>query len=277
VKPTALPPDTVWQEWPTLETLHAETGLSVGKLRMRLVRVPCYRCPDKSVRYNPAIAREAITAYEHGAISGVVDAEDEDDAAEAPTRASNDNGNVSIDANVLLLRMLGDSRKDKADAIRAMQAPLETGLTMMKEAMAIQVATNSIQSKRLEHLEGLWDRMVELSEAMIASAAQRELVDRTHADSLALKKRTFELVKDQLPAMLGRWTLTTEASLAMDFLGSLNPMILDHVIESGVLDPDQVAKLTKLRAQLALRQKKPANDVPKPQDQESEPHAATMP
>jgi hypothetical protein len=246
MKPAPLPDDVAkseaWRGWPKLEQLHAETGLKVTELRAKLVDVPCFRCPDKSVRYEPEAARAAVFAFED-------DDEQDDDAEIARDLEGLDNKD---DVYKLLCRELlrnqREERKDRAELIRSMQAPLDRGLQLIE-------ATITRQGARLGELEGVWDRMLLTTETLMSNQTARDLQQKQALHSQKMKEDSFNFVKVHLPTMLDRWQMTGEAALAVEFLASLDPKIVDAVVATGVLDAQQTAMLTKLRTALDARKK----------------------
>jgi hypothetical protein len=267
MKPTTLPEGNAWQEWPTLETLQAESGLKISALRAKLAPIACYRCPDKSVRYEPDVARRVLEeatfrAAGFGDLDG--DDQDDDDDDETPTGQGAHGGRREQLSMASLfsiaLRMLADQRKESATTIRAMQAPLETGLQLVREAM-------TTQSARLAHLEGVWDRMISVSEDMLSTQANRAALEQKAEHSRALQAKTFAMVKEQLPLMLSKWSLTRQAGLALEFLGDLDPKVVDMVAESGILTPEQATKLEQLRAMMQAKSKTEKPEPDKPHDQ----------
>jgi hypothetical protein len=266
MKPAPLPEDAAkseaWRGWPKLEQLHAETGLKVSELRAKLVEVPCYRCPDKSVRYEPEAARAAVFAFD--------DDDDQDDDAEA-AGIDKELSNVENTHDVYkllcreLLRALREERKDRGELVRSMQAPLDRGLSLIE-------TTIGRQATRLEHLEGVWDRMLKATEDLMSAQAVREVANKQAAHSQKMKEESFGFVKEHLPTMLDRWRLTGEAALAVQFLGSLDPKIVDAVIATGVLDAEQTATLGKLRTALEARKRHAEKVHAEEQKKNSESH-----
>jgi hypothetical protein len=257
VRPSACPRGIAWQDFPTLATLQERSGLSLGRLRAVLAEVPCFRCADKSVRYDPSGAATAL------------DRDDEDGGDEAANDngpgVGNDNAGGTLSAHAsagavdqalllsLSLRMLADSRKAHTDTIRTMQEPLTTGLAMMKTA-------NDISAKRLEHMEGMWDRMVMATESLLSSQHDRDLRTTRQTQNAALRSDAVQLVKSQLPRMLDLFRVSGAAGTALEFIASLDPQIIDGVVASGVLEPNQQQLLDKLRAMLP--NKPPPPDSP---------------
>jgi hypothetical protein len=244
MKPQPLPEeatkDRAWESWPKLETLHAETGLSIATLRRKLAAVLCCRCPDKSVRYEPDAARAAV-----------YDFDDDDDQDDDDPIAS---GELSTKADVYqllareLLRSQREERKERAELVRVMQTPMDRCNELCEKLFALLMSRNS-------HLEGLWDRMVLAVEGMASTQAEREIAKGKAEHTKVMREKTFGLVEHQLPTLLNRWQLTSKATLALNFIASLDPLMIDGVIGSGALDPEQVATLTKLRDVLAAERR----------------------
>lgn len=265
MKPTTLPEGSAWQEWPTLESLQAESGLKISALRAKLAPIACFRCPDKSVRYEPDVARRVLeeSSFKAAGFDDLEDDDEDDDDTSSTGSARRQLAEPSMaQLFSIALRMLADQRKESAVTIRAMQQPLETGLELVKQAMATQ-------SARLAHLEGVWDRMISVSEEMLSTQANRGALERKAEHSRALQAKTFAMVKEQLPMMLNKWTLTRQAGMALEFLSDLDPNLIQMVTESGVLSAEQATKLEQLRAML------PKKDKPKP-DEPAAPHDQTF-
>jgi hypothetical protein len=240
-----MPEGVEWRDWPVLEVLQAESGISVGKLRSRLASVPCYRCTDKSVRYEPAAARQAIADRD--------DVEDDDDATEIDAATLSTNSGVFSILAMLLreqMKMSAETRKERQDTIRVMQGPLETGLKLMESVVLTQ-------GKRLEHLEGLWDRMVNATEAMLTQLHTRELERKRSEDSMQMRRQALGMLDKHGPMLWEKWSVTRDAQLAIEFLSSLDPVLVETVAAAGVLTPEQAETLAKLRASLDSRRKPP--------------------
>lgn len=244
MKPQPMPEGVDWRDWPVLEVLQAESGLSVGKLRSRLAAVPCYRCTDKSVRYEPAAARQAIADR---------DDDDDDDASDIDAETLSTNSGVFGILAMLIreqMRMNAETRKERQDTIRVMQGPLDTGLKLMESVVLTQ-------AKRLEHLEGLWDRMVNATEDMMGQMHTRELERKRSEDSMMMRRQALGLLDKHGPMLWEKWSLTRDAQMAIEFLSSLDPVLVETVAAAGVLTPEQAETLAKLRASLAAKQKPP--------------------
>jgi hypothetical protein len=244
VKAAKLPDDSnTWQSWPTFDVLHAESDMKIGVLRSRLVAVPCYRCPDKSVRYEPEAAQTAMFGNFSEAAND--DDDDQDDEAGDGSDGQKPIGIITLTRE--LMKMLGESRKDRSDVIRVMQQPLDTGIRLLEAVVGVQAA-------RLATLEAQWSRMLVTTEEMIAASHGREATERQAAHSREYKLKAWDFVKENVPTVLGKWSLTTEATMALNLIASLDPKIVDSVVAAGVLDQDQIAVLMRLRESLAAKQ-----------------------
>jgi hypothetical protein len=265
MKPQPLPDEALkeraWERWPKLETLHAETGLSIATLRRKLAAVLCCRCPDKSVRYEPDAARAAVFDF---------DDEDDDQEDDDPLAGAelSSKGDVYQLLCRELMRSLREERKDRGELVRTMQVPMDRCNDLSEKLTGLLMARNS-------HLEGLWDRMVLAVEGMASNQAEREINKGKVEHTKKMREQTFALVQSQLPTLLNRWQLTSEATLALNFLASLDPLVVEGVISSGVLDPEQLATLTKLRDSLAAKKAR-ATEKAKEQEptKQSESHDA---
>jgi hypothetical protein len=241
LKAATAPDELEWDELPTFDELVTRTGMSRPKLRAMLTKVPCWRCTDNSVRYSEPEATEALSG------AAVDDSEHEPEA--------------KIDLLYLFNKMLGimaAREKDTRELIKVMGEPLRSGIELWKES-------STLQSTRLGDLEKNWDRMVKLVEEGLTAQNDRDIAAQRFKAQQQMRVDAFALVKDQVPSIVQKWGLTSQASTAITFIQSLDPGLIDMVLELGQLTDEQQAMLKQLRASM------PARPVPAPSSAPTEP------
>jgi hypothetical protein len=238
VKPKPAPASLVWHELPTFDQLLEQSQIKVAALRLRLADVPCWRCPDNTVRYEAEGAESAIAA---------VPSDTHPDAPDKPVTALS-----------LLDKQIGinaAAAKQNVDTIKAMSEPLRAGVELWKAAW-------DRQETRLGKLEATFDRMLAVLEAGLTHQHERELAVKKQAAAVELRGKTLEVVKQQLPAIVSKWGLTKKAQLAVDLVSSLDPAMVQALIDSDVLTEQQTRDLQELRASVANHT--PPTEQPKP-------------
>lgn len=244
-----------WRTWPTLDELHERNRAhKLHAVRALLAPVPCYRCEDNSVRYDPELAELAI--------AGRLDVESDEDEPSLGADLSTELGSGKlIDAMMLfreLARMVGDARREKNETIKAMETPLKTGVAMMERAM-------ELMAKRLEHYDEMWDGLVLTSERLASQQADRDVATLKQSQSVEMRKDVFGLVKDQFPRMMQNFQLAIEGRTALELVRSFEGPIIDTMLEHDVFTAEQKAMIARLR--------QPAKQAPqKPEAQQSENH-----
>lgn len=220
MKPKKAPADLEWHELPTFDTLLGLSRLKVSLLRLKLADVPCWKCVDNTVRYDCDAAELAI-------------AESVDAKAE----------NGDITAMGLLdkqIQINERSAKQQVELLKAMSEPLRMGMEMWLKAW-------ERQEKRLGNLEGNIDRMYAVIESGLTSEHERELAMKKHDASVELRGKTFNLLKEQGPKIIDKWAMTTKARVAVELIDSLDPDVVDSILATDILEPDQMEKLRQLR------------------------------
>lgn len=223
MKPKKLPRrlEGVWPEWPTLDTLHErDKTIKLHVLRAMLQPVPCYRCEDNSVRYDPEIAELALT----GRLPGQDDDAGEDDRESDLTGELQGN---RLDGVMVLCRELGrmvtDARREKNEHIKVMETPMRIGVSMMEQAMAVM-------AKRLEHYDEMWDEMIATAERLQSHDADRQLAATQAERSHEARRDVFAFAKSQLPALISNVKQTAEAKAALDLLRSIPEELVDGLL-----------------------------------------------
>jgi hypothetical protein len=224
MKPKKAPSSLQWHELPTFDHLKEQSGLKVAALRLLLADVPCWRCEDNTVRYDLEASDAALAS------SVLAETKAVNDVDTQPTVLGLLNAQIQIGAQ---------AARQHAETIKAMQAPLMAGVEMCR-------LSSDRQEKRLSALEATFDRMLAAIETGATSQHERDLALKKHDASAALREKTFGLVKTQLPSIVNKWGLTTQASMALQLVQSLDPKMVSAFLEGGILTDEQAAALRKL-------------------------------
>lgn len=239
MKPKKLPKALAdkWQSWPTLEELHERSREhKLHAVRALLAPVPCYRCEDNSVRYDPDLADAALTGR-------LPHADDEDEDPPRDDIAEELRGGKLVDVMVLcreLARMVGDARREKNDTIKAMETPLRVGVAMMERAM-------DLMAGRLKHYDEMWDGMILTSERLASNEADRDLSQKKADQQVALRKDVFGLVKEQFPQIVKNFQLAIEGKTALDLVRSIEGPVIDAMLAHDVFSDEQKSMIVRLR------------------------------
>lgn len=260
--PKSLPKkfEKKWGNFPTLDGVREKyKHVKLHEIRRLLRDVPCYRCPDSSVRYDPDQVVEAMLDAPEGPES------DEDvDTDESPLEPI---ANAkSIDA-LLLFR---EAMKIVADLRRTTQSqeqPMKLGLDLLEKVVARL-------EKRLDHYDGIHDRLLQVTENMISAQAERELQQQKQKDMQELRKQTLGAVSGYLPTLVENFKPSAEAALALKAFSSLEPEMVDTLLNAGALEGEQLSLFTQLRD--LLRKKRAERPQPN-NDEQSSNHAQAAP
>ena len=253
MQPRPLPKkfEKVWQKWPTFDDLRTQNAeLKVHQIRDALKDVPCYRCPDQSARYMPDRAADHLAKLklEPVATPGEDDDEDDDDEESSPLDPIAEP--KGYDALLLFrqaMLIVGDVRKSLGDladsmtkAIGQMTKPMELGLQLVREQ-------NQMMSERLRHYEGVSDRMQLVTEQLLSEQQQREIAMMREKGHQEARKKIFEGAQAYLPKIVDRFKPVGEAAAALDALRTLEPEVLDAIVDGAEMTPEQRAAWTKIR------------------------------
>lgn len=232
-----------WEQWPTLDQLRDQNKeLKLHQLRDVLKKVACYRCPDGSVHYVP----EQVTA---ALLKMPPDADELDDQADEDSDDLDSDLTPPKTYDVLMLfrecmRMLADARRERRDTVVVMETPLKTGLDLVEKMVGVMVG-------RLEAYDKIWDRMMATTERLMSHQAERELEVQRERDKQELRKKTLGLASEYVPTLLQQLGPSAEAALALKAFGSLEPEMVDSLLGSGALQPEQQELFGRLRDVLA--------------------------
>jgi hypothetical protein len=254
MKAKKCPASANWQEWLTLEALQElYPDLKLYSLRELLVRVPCYRCSDNTVRYPTEQAYAALNAPaatnappRRSRVVDLLDPDGEDDE----TLPSQSGYSLQQERDREYRLWLADVRRERNELIKLMETPLRIGVEMIHEASKVQAA-------RLSRLEDQWDKLIRTTEEMVSLHADRDLAAKRQEQAVQLRGRAADAFLDQLPSLVKTWGLNRQATMAMELIASFDQDIFDGFISSGVLTAEQTSTLIQLRASL---KKKPAPD-----------------
>jgi hypothetical protein len=262
---SAIPPwpkGKPFADAPTFDVLRERSGYKVAKLREALRDVPRFKCSDNTVRYDAAAATAAL--------EGADPLHDElDDAAAAaasvaeplptdPVQAALAVMNRTLSLFSVVVRERGEVVRLCNDVIKTMGEPLKLGQDLVREGVAVM-------QTRLDKFETMWDRMVLLVEDLQSTQSERAAAQLQQADRAEMRKDAFGIAKKYLPDAIEKFSLTVEAAAAVDVLRSIDPEILESMLELDVVPKDLLPKARKLIDVLKSRRKSQAAPPPPPE------------
>lgn len=262
MQPRPLPKkfEKVWLKWPTFDDLRTQNGeLKVHQIRDALRDVPCYRCPDQSARYMPDRAADHLARLKLEPVSAAAGDEDDDDGDSSPldelAEPKTYDGLVLFRQGMLIVSDLRKSLGDLADsmtkAIGQMTKPMELGLQLVREQ-------NQMMSERLKHYEGVSDRMQQVCESLLSEQQAREIALMREKAAAETRKKIFEGAQQYLPTLVERFRPVSEATAALEAVRTLEPEVLDAIVEGADMTPEQKTAWTKIRD--VLRTKQPPHE-----------------
>lgn len=257
MQPKPLPKkfEKAWQKWPGFDDLRAQNPqVKVHQLRTALQDVPCYRCPDQSARYLPERAKHAILSIkppkaDAGAGAAAPEQLDEDDDDDAGDEVELAEPKI-YDAMVLfrqallisddLRKGLGDLAESMTKAIDSMTKPMALGLDLVREQ-------TQMMSARLTHYEAVSDRMQQVTESLLSEQQSREIAALREKSSQEMKKKTLEAATQYLPTIIENFKPTAAASAALKAIQTLEPEVLDAIVDGAEMSVEQKEAWTTLR------------------------------
>lgn len=252
MQPKPLPKkfEKAWQKWPSFDDLRAQNPqVKQHQLRTALQAVPCYRCPDQSARYLPERAKTAILSIRTEAtLPGTAPELDDDD--------DQDDDGIELaepkiyDAMVLfrqallisddLRKGLGDLAESMTKAIDSMTKPMALGLDLVREQ-------TTMMSDRLKHYEAVSDRMQQVTESLISEQQAREIAAIREKSTQEMKKKTLDVAAQYLPTIVENFKPTAAASAALRAIKTLEPEVLDAIVDGAEMTEEQKQAWTLLR------------------------------
>jgi hypothetical protein len=252
VQPKPLPKkfEKSWQKWPGFDDLRAQNPqVKVHQLRTALQDVPCFRCPDQSARYMPDRAKHAILTIKAAKADGAAPELDEDDDEDDGEPVELAEPKI-YDAMVLfrqallisddLRKGLGDLAESMTKAIDSMTKPMALGLDLVREQ-------THMMSERLKHYEGVSDRMQQVTESLLSEQQSREIAALREKSAQEMKKKTLDVATQYLPTIIENFKPTAEASAALKAIKTLEPEVLDAIVDGAEMTEEQKHAWTTLR------------------------------
>lgn len=229
--------------------------LKLHKLRALLRDVTCYRCPDQTARY----VQEELDQL-------IEEEEDFEQAAKPPTDEEGRPVPQLYDSMVLfresmramgeLLKGMGELRKMIGDISEAATEPIKLGMELVKDNVALMRG-------RLAHYEENHDRMLVAYENIMSMQTDRDLKVERAKGASKVRDQAAGLAMAYLPNLLQELknsaSANPTAAAALDALASLEPEVLDSIVDSDTHTPEQRSAWRKARELIKQRQKTQAH------------------
>jgi hypothetical protein len=253
MKPRSIPksiPADEWQSWPTFDDLRAKVpSMKLHKLRAMLRDVTCYRCPDQTARYVQEEIDELI--------------EDEADLDEKVKESVGADGaaNPALFEMVMfreamrgmaeVLKGMGEMRKMIGDMSSAALEPMKLGLQLVKE-------NTDMLRERVQHFEGWHDNTLATYENLASQQTDRDLRVQRAQGAEKVRQKASDLVLAYLPTVLNDLKQSMlpstpkpppppDAAAALDALRSLEPEVLNSIVDADTHTPAQRAAWARAR------------------------------
>ncbi len=246
----------VWEKWPTMDELRAKRpDMKLHKLRALLRDVTCYRCPDQTARYVQDELDELI---------------EENDEFEQSTKGATDEEGRPVpqlyDSMVLFresMRAMGELMKGMSELRRmigdisdAATQPITLGLQLVRENV-------DLMRGRLAHYEEHHDRSLFAYENLLSMQTERDIARDRAKGAGEVRKQAAGLAMAYLPQLLTDLKLSAssnpKAAAALEALASLEPEVLDSIVDADTHTPEQRAAWRKARDMLKKGQSAQAN------------------
>lgn len=185
-----------------------------------------YRCPDNCYRFDP----EQLAQYMQERAAAP-------DGGEDPMR----NPDVVMKAQEQAIRMLAQAQTHIQQLAQLYADPIQSTLRMMQKA-------NERLLERNESLESKLAEVADLREQMLHTMQDRELERQRHEAAEKRKTEAWKTLMGRLPQLMDQLQHTIAGSDAMsaqqisdtrDLLRSLNPELMQGLLEADLLNEDQ--------------------------------------
>jgi hypothetical protein len=229
--------------------------IKLHKLRALLREVTCYRCPDQSARYVQEELDELV---------------EDEEAFEESTKPATDAEGRAVpqlyDSMVLfresmramgeLMKGMSELRKMIGDISEAATQPIQLGLQLVKENV-------ELMRGRLQHYEDHHDRHLIAYEMLLSAQTERDIARDRAKGAGEVRKQAAGLAMAYLPQLLSDLKRSAssnpEAAAALDALASLEPEVLDSIVDAETHTPEQRAAWRRARDMLKQTKKTEAN------------------
>lgn len=243
-------PQHVWKLWPRLVEAHLFFPQARERqitARIQAGKLSTYYCPDGSCRIN----REHMVAI-WGEPESVGDRVNPLSAAGREARGDDGkrgkaltSADLELDDPVVGMfrecrEMLRDSRADNALLFKNAMDPITKGVKFLEDMCGRAF-------DRVKELEDRWDLSMKQREQ---DDEYRHLRDLEISRAKAQEERRAEVVallKAQLPRLVDKWA----GGSLRDFVATLDPALVQTIVETGVLPAEHLQKLQKMQIEIA--------------------------
>lgn len=253
MKPKPLPRSIAkdeWESWPTLDELRLKRpDMKLHKLRTLLRDVTCYRCPDQTARYVQEEIDELIE--EEKDLDETVREAVESDGKPSPQLFEMMMFREAMRGMSELLKGMGEMRKMIGDLSTAATEPMKLGLQLLKD-------NTDMLRARVDHFEGFHDNTLALYEALASQQTTRDLQVQRAKGTEKVREKASDMVLAYLPTVLndlkssimsggGTPKQSADAQAALEALRSLEPEVLDAIVDNDGNTPEQRAAWARAR------------------------------
>ena len=240
MKPIDLPEHVAesdeWKRWPRKIDAHLAWGLRQRQIEqhIRTGLLKVYACPDGVKRLDPDVMRE------HFGEPGVVSTTDRNISAAERERRQRE-AEVFADPALAVAR---ESLRFQTQLHEQLIGQLKIITEPMQALLAAFAARDASQAQRIRELEERADAAAALRSELEDARQEREIQLKRYQASEKRRDETLQLLKDQLPALVGQWLSGDSLS---GFAKRTPRGVLDAILESETLS-DQDAEILRRAA-----------------------------
>jgi signal transduction histidine kinase len=225
-----VPESDEWKAWPVAAQAKVRLGLTQAQLNQLIVtgRLIRWSCPDASLRFAEADVDELA----------------EEVKAEQRTREqSQSNKEREQELSSILSRavaLLKISHDHIESMFKLVSDPIQRGTDFL-------LKVNDQQAKRIAHMEQQHEEMLQTREDLLSAAHERELKARKTEIAGANVRHAIDQISQALGPIAGQILnnmglggLAGKAHPGLELLQSIDPAMLNSLIQLGMLTPLQV-------------------------------------
>lgn len=241
--PQHLAASEEWKAWPRKLEAHVRWGLRERQITSlcRTGRLVVWRCPDESLRIDPSQLDEEFGP--EGVVQGREARELPAESAQRKEKISQKTARDEWDLDDPLPALVRELRSvislqqtQITDLIKMSTDPIKYGMHLAEKVT--QAALTELTALRAKDLENavLREELLTTKHIRDLELAKQQAADRR-------KDETLALLKAKAPALLDRFFATSDLA---SFVKTLDPMLVNVVLESGTLSEEQASTLRRL-------------------------------
>lgn len=234
-------PQQEWKSWVRKNDAHLKYGVRRRRVSDRIASgtLPCFACPDESVRIPTQALEEAFGKAD--------EKEPPRERARTPRNVVSDADLELDDPVVGMFRecriMLKEEREHSRQQLAARDATnleqLKLLTTPVSKSVELLQATAERLAARVEFLEQREDSMMREREEMAEFRHVRDLEIQRQSAADSRRAQAIEVLRKEWPTIVNAWA----SGSLRGFVSQTKPELVDVLIKSGMLTAQQQAQL----------------------------------